>query len=85
MPVEVHELVGWPADAETTRPWRETFALALDHYGNLDFEAAERLFRRVIEVRGDDGPSNFYLQQIDELAQEPVADEPIKFTVIKEK
>ena len=84
-PVAVHELVGWPADAGAARPWCETFALALDHYQRRDRETAERLFRRVIEMRGDDGPSSFYLQQIDELSGETAKEDSIRFTVIKEK
>jgi hypothetical protein len=77
--------VGWPADAVAARPWCETFALALDHYQNRDLETAERLFRRVIEMQGDDGPSSFYLQQIDQLSGEDAKAGSIRFTVIKEK
>ena len=42
-------------------------------------------FRRVLELRPDDGPSKFYLERIDELALQPLPDDWTGFTLLKEK
>jgi hypothetical protein len=59
--VEVHELVGWPAESNATLAWRTSFESALQAYRNRDFAAAERGFRETMVIRLDDGPSTFYL------------------------
>jgi len=64
--VAVHELVGWPAEAEPTRPWREAFALALQSYQRGDLPAARTGFEAVLALKPDDGPSRFYLERIAE-------------------
>src|SRR5205085_8251188 len=45
--VEVHELVGWPDDAEATRAWREAFAEALNNYDELNLEFVHMGFQCV--------------------------------------
>ena len=69
--VEVHELIDPIDRAESSRPWREAFAAALDHFRRRDFSAAEAAFRRVLEFRPDDGPTKFYLHKLDEFRADP--------------
>ena len=70
--VEVHELVGWPAEVETSRAWREVFAAALAAFQRADFNSAIEGFQRTLELHPGDGPSNFYLDRITELAAQPL-------------
>ena len=83
--VEVHELMGRPEQAETTRAWREAFAEALNNYEQRNLEFAEIGFRRVLELRPNDGPSEFYLKRIEELSQEILPENWATHTVLKEK
>jgi adenylate cyclase len=83
--VEVHELVGRPDEAETTRAWREAFAEALTNFEHRNLEFAEIGFRRVLELKPGDGPSKFYLNRISELAAEALPDNWATFTILKEK
>src|SRR5207302_3080907 len=55
--VEVHELISQPEQAEITREWREVFTEALTNYEQRNLEFAEIGFRRVLELRMEDGPS----------------------------
>lgn len=71
--VEVHELVGWPAEAEATRAWREAFAAALAHFQRGDFSSAIEGFQRTLNLRPGDGPSNFYMDRITDLMAKPLA------------
>ncbi len=66
-PVAVHELIGGPDDAETTRPWRETFVTALQHFRARTWQAAESEFRHTLELHANDGPATFYLARLAEL------------------
>lgn len=84
-PVEVHELVGWPGDAEATRPWREAFAGALAEFTAARLEAAEAGFRRTLELRPDDGPSLFYLSRLEELRGRPLPENWTPYTILREK
>jgi adenylate cyclase len=83
--VEVHELVGFPDQAEATRPWREAFAEALKTYEERNLEFAAMGFRRVLELHPGDGPAQFYLKQIAERASEELTDQWATYTVLKEK
>src|SRR5207302_3586110 len=83
--VEVHELIGWPNEAEATRPWREAFAEALNNYEQRNLEFAEIGFRRVLELKADDGPSKFYLERIEELSRQELPDNWVTHTILKEK
>ncbi len=65
--VEVIEFVVIAGTPESARPWLESFAVALAELGNKNFDAAETGFKRTLELRADDGPSNFYLKQIADL------------------
>jgi len=65
--VAVHELVGWPEEAELTRAWRTVFREALLAYRRRDFDTAQRGFLRTIELRPEDGPSTFYLKRIQDI------------------
>jgi len=82
-PVGVHELIGWPDQAESTRPWREAFDQALTNYKERNIEFAIAGFRQTLELRPDDGPAKFYLAQIEELRGQIL---PVEgHTIMKEK
>jgi len=83
--VEVHELIGWPDEAEVTRNWREAFAEALSNYEQRNLEFAEMGFRRVLELKPEDGPSKFYLERIVELSSQELPDHWVTHTILKEK
>jgi len=83
--VKVHELVGWPDQEETTRAWREAFAEALNNYEQRNLEFAQPGFRRVLELRPDDGPSKFYLGRIADLAAQALPENWATHTILKEK
>jgi adenylate cyclase len=83
--VEVHELVGWPEQAEETRDWREAFEEALNNYEQRNLEFAEIGFRRVLEIRPDDGPSQFFLSRIEEMMKQELPDNWVTHTILKEK
>jgi adenylate cyclase len=84
-PVEVHELLGWPDQAEATRAWRDAFAQALKLYEERNLEFADMAFRRVLPLKPDDGPTQFYLQRIAELASQELPGEWVTHTILKEK
>jgi adenylate cyclase len=83
--VRVHELVGFPGQAESSRLWREAFDEALNNYEQRNLEFAELGFRRVLELKADDGPSKFYLGRIEELSQQVLPEAWATQTIIKEK
>ena len=83
--VQVHELVGWPDEAESTRPWRDAFAEALNNYEQRNLAFAEMGFRRVLELRPHDGPVKFYLERIAELAEQQLPDDWVTHTILREK
>ena len=64
--VEVHELIGWPQEAEATRAWREVFANGLKQFQSGDFAAAAMGFQKTLELKPDDGPSKFFLERVSE-------------------
>ena len=68
--VGVHELSGRVEQEAESRELRERFAQALAVLAKKDFAAAEAAFRRVLEISPKDGPSRFYLDQIEELRAE---------------
>jgi adenylate cyclase len=65
--VGVYELSGRVEQEAESRELRERFARALAALAAKDFAAAETAFRRVLEISPNDGPSGFYLEQIEEL------------------
>ena len=84
-PVEVYDLVGWPEEAETTRPWRAAFAQALADYQGRKLEVAQAGFRRTLELRPADGPSAFYLAKLEELKGQTLPDDWATYTIMREK
>jgi adenylate cyclase len=83
--VDVHELVGSPEQQEKTRVWRAAFAEALKNYEQRRPELAAIGFRQVLQIKPDDGPAAFYLNQIAERAAEKADNQWSTFTVLKEK
>jgi adenylate cyclase len=62
--VEVVELVVHGGTKEESQPWRESFASALAEFAKRNWDAAEAGFKRTMQLRPSDGPSDFYLHQI---------------------
>jgi adenylate cyclase len=73
-PVEAYELVGRPDLAESTRKWREAFEQAVGNYEGGHFEFARMGFNRTLELKPGDGPSQFYLGRLQDIAELPVRD-----------
>jgi adenylate cyclase len=65
--VAVYELITFPDKEADSRELRERFAAALNKFAQRQFADAETAFRRVQEIAPQDGPSEFYLEQIEEL------------------
>jgi hypothetical protein len=65
--VEVYELIGWPANEGDSRVWRDCFAEALLAFQRGNLDAAEKGFRRTLELHPGDGPSDLYLSRLAEL------------------
>jgi adenylate cyclase len=65
--VAVYELTAFLEKEAESRPLRERFAAALEKFAKQDFAGAEAAFRRVQEISPQDGPAQFYLEQIQEL------------------
>ena len=64
-PVSVHEVLGVDPLAAEEPPWVTSFDAAVRDYTGCKLDEAEQLFREVIKLRGgQDGPSEFYLNQI---------------------
>ncbi|TAK94046.1 MAG: adenylate/guanylate cyclase domain-containing protein [Verrucomicrobia bacterium] len=83
--VEVHELVAFPEQAEATRTWRESFAEALNNFEQRNLVFAEIGFRRVLEMKPEDGPAKFYLARIQELSEQQLPEAWATHTIVKEK
>jgi len=64
---EVHEVLGSSELAQATQPWRDTFVRAVHHFQRRSFPAAETALRETLELRPNDGPSQFLLERIAEL------------------
>jgi len=83
--VEVYELVGFPDQAEATASWRDAFQEALENFEQRNLVFAEMGFRRVLELKPDDGPANFYLRRILELGAQELPEAWATHTIVKEK
>jgi adenylate cyclase len=73
--VEVYELSGRIEEAGKSQPLRDAFSQALALFANHDFAAAETAFKKILESHPGDGPSEFYLEQIEELCGEKLPDD----------
>ncbi len=69
--VEVHEMVGLPEEEQATAEWRKTFITGLSRFMHKEFDEARAAFTKVLELRPNDGPSKFYLEQIRQFAIHP--------------
>jgi adenylate cyclase len=83
--VEVQELVGFKEQAESTQAWREAFREALENFEQRNIVFAELGFRRVLELKPDDGPATHYLNRIKEISAEEVQDTWATHTILKDK
>lgn len=71
-PVAVHELLGRDGSVEPW--WGEISAKwdgAVQAYRRADWDAAEREFEAVLEIRPDDGPARLYVERCRALRSEP--------------
>ena len=67
-PVSVYEVLGVDSHAIKEPAWVALFDAAVRNYTGHKLDEAEHLFREVIKLRGgQDGPSEFYLDQISAL------------------
>jgi adenylate cyclase len=83
--VGVYELVGRPEQEAETRELRERFASALEQFAKCDFAGAKAEFNRVLEISTEDGPTQFYLEQIEELSATAVPDNWKGEIILKDK
>jgi adenylate cyclase len=83
--VEVHELVGFKEQAEATQAWREAFREALENFEQRNIVFSELGFRRVLELKPDDGPAMHYLKRIEEVNAEALPDTWATHTILKDK
>jgi hypothetical protein len=71
-PAAVYEVLGRTIEFQPAPPWLETFARGLEHFAKRELDAAEKMFKRTIELRVvKDGPSEFYLQRIERERTKP--------------
>ena len=83
--VHVYELVDRPENGERTSELRLRFGQALELFRKKDFAGAEAAFRRVLELNPLDGPSKFYLEQIEHLRSEELPPDWKGDITLKEK
>jgi len=83
--VHVYELVDRPENGERTSELRLRFGQALELFRKKDFAGAEAAFRRVLEFNPQDGPSKFYLEQIEHLRSEELPPDWKGDITLKEK
>ena len=74
-PVRIYELLGRtgqlaPGEIELAREFEKGLAA----YRAREWEAAEALFQRCLEMKPSDGPSALYIERIAELRKQPPAD-----------
>ncbi|HWD20767.1 MAG TPA: CHASE2 domain-containing protein [Verrucomicrobiae bacterium] len=65
--VGVYELMARADEESESAELRARFAAALEKFCARDFAGAEIAFQRVLEISPEDGPSQFYLEHINEL------------------
>jgi hypothetical protein len=76
IPIPIYELMGVEGTPEADVAWLSLFADAVGRFTEYKLDEAEKLFGRVIEIRGGaDGPSKFYLKEIVEARRNPPAPE----------
>lgn len=83
--VAVYELLGPVDQADSTRPWRETFADGLKHFRNKNLTEARAAFLKTLELRPEDGPSLFYIGLMGEMVPELMPEDWTGEVEIKEK
>jgi adenylate cyclase len=65
--IGVFEVLGVDAGDREKPDWLGTFKRARQAHMAGDIEAAEKLFREVIRLRGKDGPAEFFLEHLGDL------------------
>ncbi len=68
--VEVYQLIGPLDKAEATQSLRKIFARALKSFQEKNFDAAKAEFNGVLKLQPNDGPTKFYLHQLEEMRAE---------------
>jgi adenylate cyclase len=71
----VYEVVGTPEEADGSQAWRAAFEAAWELFAGQQWAAAGTGFRRVLELKPEDGPALYYLDRIAELRANPPAPE----------
>jgi adenylate cyclase len=71
-PVAIHEVLGVDTQPTENPAWAATFDKALQKFTAGKLDSAAALFHQAIEVRGGaDGPSSFYLKEIEAASRKP--------------
>ena len=83
--VSVFELAGPMEKAGAVRSLHEAFAAALKLFQEKNLAAAEAAFKRVLEIKPNDGPAKFYLKHLAELREHPPSSEWTGEVELKEK
>ena len=83
--IEVYELIGAVDCVAATQAWRTIFEDALYHFQRAEFASAAEAFRETLRLKPGDGPSQFYLQQIEEFRRQLPAEDWAGEIEIKEK
>ena len=73
--VEIYELISTTESAESSQPWRDTFAKGLWSFQRKLFTEAEEHFQRTLVLRPEDGPAKYYLQKTAELKSKNLGQE----------
>ncbi len=71
LPVKIYELLCERKDAEDYRAFVEQFDSGLSLYKQARWDEAAAAFRKVLDIRPNDPPSNLYLKRCQELKADP--------------
>ncbi len=69
-PVIVHELISHLDKSDRTNQWRDFYAAAFAKFVQRDWVGAQSEFNRVLQLKPGDGPSEFFLKQIEKFKNE---------------
>ena len=82
--LRIFEVIG-PRTPRTKTLWVDAFDEALRQFRLKNWDVAEAGFKRVLDLRGKDGPSEFYLARIPRFREQPPAKDWIGEITMDEK
>ncbi len=71
LPVKIYELLGERKDSEKLSGFVSAFEEGLVHYRQYQWDEAMSCFKKAIEIRDGDPPSELYIKRCDRLKQNP--------------